>query len=74
MKEVWTPIKRKLLWDSFIDHVIENWKTCYWGNDEIFNFINETMERVFQEAQDEGFLDKAEHYAYWVSFMKHYLY
>jgi len=72
LKEDWPPIKRKLLWDSYIDHVIEIWKEYGSGNESIVMFMNETMERVFQEAQDEGCLHKAEHYAYWVSFMKHH--
>jgi len=72
LKENWTPIKRKILWNLFIDHVIEIWKEYGMQNETIVSFVNETMERVFQEAQNEGVLEKAEHYAYWVSFMKRY--
>lgn len=72
LKEDWTPIKRTLLWDLLIDHVIGIWKEYGWKNETIVSFVNETMERVFQGAQDEGFLHKGEHYAYWVSFVKHH--
>lgn len=37
----------------------------------IRNFMNETMERAFQEAHDNKALHKAEHYIYWVNFLKY---
>jgi len=71
LKEDLTPTKRALLWDLFIDHVIGLWKKHGFKNETIVSFVNETMEQVFHRAQDEGFLHKGEHYACWVSFVKH---
>lgn len=40
-------------------------------NETIQRFVNEAMEKVFQEAYDSGVLHKAEHYVYWVNFTMH---
>jgi len=64
--------KRKILWNMFIDHLIEIWKQNAWKNEEFINaYVNSTMDEVFEAALNEGCLHKAEHYVYWVSFMKH---
>lgn len=70
LKEDWSPEKRKILWNMFIDHMIKIWKG-YVVNGRNNNYVYALMERVFREAFNEGHLYKAEHYAYWVSFMKH---
>ncbi|XP_026819187.1 uncharacterized protein LOC113557844, partial [Rhopalosiphum maidis] len=64
LKVIWSPVKRKLLWNMFIEHVINIWKE-FGVKNTIASFVNENMERVFQGAFNEGFLYKAEHYAYW---------
>lgn len=61
------PLKNKHnLWNFYIDHVIEIRKSYRMKKETIRNFMNETMERAFQEAHDNKALRKAEHYIYWV--------
>jgi len=58
----------------FIDHMITIWRTSTMENETIPRinyYVNVTMEQVFEGALHEGCLYKAEHYLYWVSFMKH---
>jgi len=55
----------------FVEHVINVWKQFGVKDEGIAIFVNDNVKRVFQAAFDEGFLYKAEHYAYWVTFMNH---
>lgn len=71
LKDNLPPKKRYKLWIFFIDHVIEIWKVYGMENETIQRFVNEVMEKVFQEAYDNGVLHKAEHYVYWVNFISH---
>lgn len=49
--------------------MIEIRKSYRMKKETIRNFMNETMERAFQEAHDNKALRKAEHYIYWVCFI-----
>ena len=61
------PLKNKhKLWNFYIDHIIEIRKSYRMKKETIRNFMNDTMERAFQEAHDNKALLKAEHYIYWV--------
>jgi len=61
------PLENKhKLWNFYIDHVIEIRKSYRMKKETIRNFMNETMERAFQEAHDNRALCKAEQYIYWV--------
>ncbi|XP_060845582.1 uncharacterized protein LOC132925185 [Rhopalosiphum padi] len=71
LKEIQSPVKRKILWNMFVEHVINVWKQFGVKDEGIAIFVNDNVKRVFQAAFDEGFLYKAEHYAYWVTFMNH---
>ncbi|XP_022173261.1 U3 small nucleolar RNA-associated protein 6 homolog isoform X2 [Myzus persicae] len=53
------------LWNFYIDHIIEIRKSYRMKKETIRNFMNETMERAFQEAHDNKALLKAEYYIYW---------
>jgi len=65
------PLKNKhKLWNFYIDHVIEIRRSYRMKKETIRNFMNETMERAFQEAHDNKALLKAEYYTYWVRFHK----
>ncbi|XP_003242958.1 U3 small nucleolar RNA-associated protein 6 homolog isoform X1 [Acyrthosiphon pisum] len=60
------PLKNKhKLWDFYIDHIIEIRKSYRMKKEIIRNFMNETMERAFEEAHDNKALHKSEHYIYW---------
>ncbi|XP_060857382.1 uncharacterized protein LOC132934957 [Metopolophium dirhodum] len=60
------PLENKhKLWNFYIDHVIEIRKSYRMKKETIRNFMNETMERAFQEAHDNKALYKAEQYIYW---------
>uniref|UniRef100_A0A2H8TXJ3 U3 small nucleolar RNA-associated protein 6 n=1 Tax=Melanaphis sacchari TaxID=742174 RepID=A0A2H8TXJ3_9HEMI len=60
------PLKNKhKLWNFYIDHVIEIRKSYRMKKETIRNFMNETMERAFQEAHDNKALLNAEYYIYW---------
>ncbi|XP_060844936.1 U3 small nucleolar RNA-associated protein 6 homolog [Rhopalosiphum padi] len=60
------PLKNKhKLWNFYIDHVIEIRKSYRMKKETIRNFMNETMERTFQEAHNNKALRKSEHYIYW---------
>ncbi|KAL4103959.1 hypothetical protein QTP88_019276 [Uroleucon formosanum] len=60
------PLQNKhKLWNFYIDHVIEIRKSYRMKKETIRNFMNETMERAFQEAHDNKALCKAEQYIYW---------
>ncbi|XP_015372258.1 PREDICTED: uncharacterized protein LOC107167629 [Diuraphis noxia] len=60
------PLQNKhKLWNFYIDHVIEIRKSYRMKKETIRNFMNETMERAFQEAHDNRALCKAEQYIYW---------
>ncbi|XP_027843595.2 U3 small nucleolar RNA-associated protein 6 homolog [Aphis gossypii] len=60
------PLKNKLkLWTFYIDHIIEIRKSYRMKKETIRNFMNETMERAFQEAHENKALCKAEYYIYW---------
>ncbi|XP_060857109.1 U3 small nucleolar RNA-associated protein 6 homolog isoform X1 [Metopolophium dirhodum] len=60
------PLKNKhKLWNFYIDHIIEIRKSYRMKKETIRNFMNDTMERAFQEAHDNKALIKAQHYIYW---------
>ncbi|XP_026817863.1 U3 small nucleolar RNA-associated protein 6 homolog [Rhopalosiphum maidis] len=60
------PLENKhKLWNFYIDHIIEIRKSYRMKKETIRNFMNETMERAFQEAHDNRALCKAEYYIYW---------
>ncbi|XP_060856851.1 U3 small nucleolar RNA-associated protein 6 homolog isoform X2 [Metopolophium dirhodum] len=60
------PLKNKhKLWNFYIDHIIEIRKSYRMKKETIRNFMNETMERAFQEAHNNKALHKSEHYIYW---------
>lgn len=64
------PLKNKhKLWNFYIDHVIEIRKSYRMKKETIRNFMNETMERAFQEAFDNKALRKPEHFIYWVCYI-----
>lgn len=74
LKESWSPSKRKILWEYYIDHIIDIWKEyndCILIIEPIYTLVNETMEQVFQKAQNAGALHKPDHFAYWVIIMNH---
>lgn len=48
--------------------MIEIRKSYRMKKETIRNFMNETMERAFQEAFDNKALRKPEHFIYWVYF------
>ncbi|KAF0763452.1 U3 small nucleolar RNA-associated protein 6 [Aphis craccivora] len=60
------PLENKhKLWTFYIDHIIEIRKSYRMKKETIRNFMNETMERAFQEAHENKALCKAEYYIYW---------
>ncbi|XP_022174977.1 uncharacterized protein LOC111036958 isoform X2 [Myzus persicae] len=60
------PLQNKhKLWNFYIEHVIEIRKSYRMKKETIKNFMNETMERAFQEAHDNKALYKPEQYIYW---------
>ncbi|XP_025203204.1 U3 small nucleolar RNA-associated protein 6 homolog [Melanaphis sacchari] len=60
------PLKNKhKLWNFYIGNIIEIRKSYRMKKETIRNFMNETMERAFQEAHYNKALSKAEHYIYW---------
>ncbi|XP_003244176.2 uncharacterized protein LOC100568528 isoform X1 [Acyrthosiphon pisum] len=60
------PLKNKhKLWNFYIDHIIEIRKSYRMKKETIRNFMNDTMERAFQEVHDNKALLKAEHYICW---------
>ncbi|CAI6357406.1 unnamed protein product [Macrosiphum euphorbiae] len=62
------PLQNKhKLWNFYIDHVIEIRKSYRMKKETIRNFMNETMERAFQEAHDNKALCKAGQYIYWAN-------
>ncbi|VVC35172.1 Hypothetical protein CINCED_3A024145 [Cinara cedri] len=67
LKENLPPANKHNLWNFYIDHVIEIRKSYRMKKETIRNFMNETMERAFQEAHDNKALRKAEHYIYWAN-------
>jgi len=74
LKENLLPKNKHNLWNFYIDHVIEIRKSYRMKKETIRNFMNETMERAFQEAHDNKALRKAEHYIYWVRLVMFVLY
>ncbi|KAL5237589.1 hypothetical protein ACI65C_004999 [Semiaphis heraclei] len=60
------PLKNKhKLWNFYIDHIIEIRKSYRMKKETIRSFMNETMERAFQEAHNNKAIYKSQHYIYW---------
>lgn len=58
-----------MLWNFYIDHILEIRKSYRMQNEKIRKFMNKTMERVFQKAHSNTTtLLTAEHYIYWVHY------
>jgi len=74
LKENLPPKNKHKLWNFYIDHIIEIRKSYRMKKETIRNFMNETMERAFQEAHDNKALLNPEHYIYWVNFLKSLLF
>lgn len=61
--------KKKLLSDFYLDTLIKLITTCNTKNGKVITYLKDLIDILFNRACDYEFVDRADHFIFWVTFL-----